>query len=550
MIRRLLIPVISVLLLPLLVSCSKIGSFDRGSALEIKLSVLGMNMSTKADIGDVAVVSDEDKIVSAQVWAFASGAASTETALSYKSATGGNSSSMSLLLEFSDDAKTAAAGKYLDFYVIANRLGAIGDGSALTMTKAQIEALALGTSDFGTSDPVVGSVPTTGLPMAMKTTSSEVIVDTTPKLVVESQGIVLRRAVSKIRFCVARKTGLENVQILGFTIDDQMIPAQEYLMPQADVRTANIVGTEYSAGFSYSSTLSTSSIPEQSSEDLAGLVYSTWAAAHPSGTAQDYDDAISAATAEYGRTYLRESDKAISGTVRYSTDGGTTTVSAPFQLVEAGDFVRNHSVIVYLYFEELKLFVKPTVVRNWEKGDHLVFSTEASTEFNVNQSSYKLYDADGYPTDWKNAYAAVAYGVDSNGMPLYSPLLKLKTTSTYSIQLQCDNGDFGFVVRTGVLGEYVYSSTQGSVTIPSNGGTEQTTYFYVVPTHLFNFASTNPPSRYAAISMIEATSETIGNLLPFNASVFPGSSDSTEGYFYYMTPTEYNSSAVVDQNVS
>ena len=518
-------------------------------SFEIQLSVEGASVSTKADLsGGVAAVNEEDKIVSAQVWAFISGASSSDLPLAYKSASGGTSSSLSVQLEFNDAALSAGRGKYLEFFVIANRLTSIGDGSSLT--KGQVQSLTLDTPDFGTSDPVVGAVPASGLPMSMSMTSTEEIISAQGELSVTSQSITLRRAVSKIRFCVARKIGVNNVQILGYTINDQMIPALEYLMPDSDVRTAHIYGSSYSSGLSYSGRLETNTIPEQSSETLESLVYSTWAAAHPGAYAQDYDTAISQKTVEYGRTYLRESDKAISGTVLYSTDGGVTTVSAPFSLAAAGDFVRNHSVIVYLYFEELKLYAKPTVVTDWTKGDHLTFSTQGSTEFGVHSASYKLYDADGYPTDWNNAYVAVAYGLDSEGAPLYSPLLRLVTTSTYAIQLQCDNADFGFIVCTsGEGGGLVYSGVQESVTIPSNDGIQQTTDFYVVPTHLFNFASANPPGRTASISLIEATSETIGSLLPFNASVIPGNNDSTEGYFYYVTPSEYNSSTVeIDPN--
>jgi hypothetical protein len=76
--------------------------------------------------------------------------------------------------------------------------------------------------------------------------------------------------------------------------------------------------------------------------------------------AQEYENLInSAATAEapakpeltiIGPYYLHESDKQISGKIFYKIGEETTGHEGPFQMDAMGDFLRNHSWIVYAYY--------------------------------------------------------------------------------------------------------------------------------------------------------------------------------------------------------
>jgi hypothetical protein len=80
--------------------------------------------------------------------------------------------------------------------------------------------------------------------------------------------------------------------------------------------------------------------------------------------AQEYEDMINAAvTAGYlkqiGLTYLRESDKQLTGTITYtySEGGNNHSESIDFSMAAPGDFLRNHSWIVYIYFMGAKIHV-------------------------------------------------------------------------------------------------------------------------------------------------------------------------------------------------
>jgi hypothetical protein len=81
-------------------------------------------------------------------------------------------------------------------------------------------------------------------------------------------------------------------------------------------------------------------------------------------SAQDYENLIDEAISdgnlyEFARTYYRESDKQLKGTIQYTyTDGNTDTqTTAEFSMAAPGDFLRNHSWIVYIYFMDSKIHV-------------------------------------------------------------------------------------------------------------------------------------------------------------------------------------------------
>jgi hypothetical protein len=62
---------------------------------------------------------------------------------------------------------------------------------------------------------------------------------------------------------------------------------------------------------------------------------------------------VGAALSQAGPYYLRESEKLLRGTISYTIEGVATTQSATFEMKTLGDFLRNHSWIVYAYYEGL-----------------------------------------------------------------------------------------------------------------------------------------------------------------------------------------------------
>ena len=68
---------------------------------------------------------------------------------------------------------------------------------------------------------------------------------------------------------------------------------------------------------------------------------------------------------EVRRFYLRESDKKLTGTIRYTIGGKEK--ETPFEMNAAGDFTRNHTWIVYGYFlGSGTLMLNSVVLKDWE----------------------------------------------------------------------------------------------------------------------------------------------------------------------------------------
>ena len=330
------------------------------SYVDIYVHASASAVVSRADEGTVKAVSPEDAIYSVQVWAFKKDASDEAQAIGYVShpysatpIADGTVLSMPFLTE------DLVANLHVDFYAVANTSGlrsevteALGQGKQLT--KGELKELVLSGDDFGTASPVHG-VPATGLPMS-KVVEDKAITTTVGALSITRQDIPLRRAVSKIRFCIVRKSDVPSAQILGFTLDDHCISNNEYLLPNSDERTANLKLTGYNTqdwanGFTYTDNpLTALSQIKDISVDPSAYVYSRWMTDHSGTTAQDWEDVIKDITTEYGLTYLRETSKKLTGKLKYSVDGGATTAEVPFTMAEAGDFTRNHSYIVYVYF--------------------------------------------------------------------------------------------------------------------------------------------------------------------------------------------------------
>lgn len=345
-------------------------------------------VTTRADEGTVDAISPEDAIYDVQVWAFRQGAAGTATAIGYISREYsttplGNSEVLRMPFLTGD---LDAANMMVDFYAVANTTGINFDALILLakgkdLTKGELQELLLTGNDFGTTTPV-HAVPAEGLPMS-KVVADRKITENAGALSITRQDIALRRAVSKIQFYVARKSEVSNAQILGFTLNNQLVSANEYLLPNTDTRSPHLSltgtdATDYVAGFTYTDNPLTQDLQIKDMSEPEGLAYTRWKADNPSGTPQQYDDALSTYASGYGLTYLRETGKKLSGTIIYSTDGGTTTATIPFTMAAEGDFARNHSYIVYVYFTTAGVNLTVST-QPWEYVEHNTSYTNVIT---------------------------------------------------------------------------------------------------------------------------------------------------------------------------
>ncbi len=188
---------------------------------------------------------------------------------------------------------------------------------------------------FGLDRLCIKDLPTQGLPMVGVLKNQSVIGDApvlrigTPNQIAT---VSLERAVSKVRFVFANTEGESALTIKKITLDAEMIPDEEYLIPQSRTLTYNSIAANL---WTTETTVVTKDNP---------TIY-----IYDGQTAQDYEDLIdNAGLTVIGPFYLHESDKRLEGTITYQI-GNNADVEVPFQMAEAGDFMRNHTWIVYAY---------------------------------------------------------------------------------------------------------------------------------------------------------------------------------------------------------
>lgn len=333
-----------------------------------ELKAARQNMGTRGDVGPVDVISAaEGEIRSLQLWIYESdesstpgkyvGYLSTEDVASLNSGEGAT-----YQIPVSDE--FAANKPSVDVYVQANvKAASCGVGTLNEeTTRGDLIAGAKITGHFGLGN-LQTSVPTDGLPMAGMLTMQPVVGDA-PALRVGSMSevstVALTRAVSKLRFVFAKTTGQPEVRITSIKMNAEMIPEVEYLFDKTQPLTYN----ENAAELLFSPI-----------EDIAETADPT-DFIYFNQEAQAYEDLINEAANKQepekpkvtvrGPIYLRESDKQLAGTITYRIDGGDEQ-TATFQMQQAGDFLRNHTWIVYAYYAgSSKLQIQTIYVKNWE----------------------------------------------------------------------------------------------------------------------------------------------------------------------------------------
>ena len=312
---------------------------------------------TRGDVGGVDAINDEGTIKSLQLWIYESdestfpgkyvGYLSTEDVASLNTGEG-----TTYQIPVSDD--FASRKPSVDVYVQANVKAAncgVGTLNEET-TRANLLTGAKITGHFGLGD-LQTSVPVQGLPMAGKLTTQPVVGDA-PALRVGTLSAVstvpLTRAVSKLRFVFAKTTGQPTVSITSIKINAGMIPDEEYLFTTPQSMTYNANAGEL---------LLTDIDDIAETADPTDYIYFNQ-------DAQEYENLINGANLTVnGPIYLRESDKQLAGTITYTIDGGEPQ-SVGFQMQQAGDFLRNHTWIVYAYYAGSgKLQVQTVYVKDW-----------------------------------------------------------------------------------------------------------------------------------------------------------------------------------------
>lgn len=469
---------------------------------------------TLADNETDANPTQENDIHNIKVWVFKSNTGDEATPISYKAETlsevknGNYTQSLRFLRKIGGEEV-----KNIDLYILANSesinmLDQMKGKDLSSVTRKDLKEVCF-TSPFGINsdgNAETKEVPAgKGLPISRAITKISVdshVADTEEGAKAKGIRIPLVRAVSKLHFYFARKSGSDantsQVKVTKIEVEGNTIPTASYVFPDEATYNENgynqnVTSQKYdNAGTDYvSNALKLAGVENK---DIKEVDNPESFIKKSNQSAQEYLDAFKqAGIGSHNLCYLRETNKAIRGTIYYSLDGGKTEKHETFNIPSEGNAIRNRELVVYGYFlngQMGKLTVTPSI-QEWQDGGTFDF-IDASTNVEIPDSG---------KTDW--GYK-VYYGFPKRG-----PMITLQDIDTKGKPwiLQTDNPMFGFVEcdENGYYPEEepVYDPI---ITDQNNGknpvgktykiedfiinqsGKKETLYFYVVPKNRLDLA--------------------------------------------------------------
>lgn len=457
----------------------------------------------------------ESDIHNIKVWVFKSNTGDEATPISYKAETLSEVKNGNYTLNLRFLRKTGGEEvKNIDLYILANsesiNMPDLIKGKDLSsVTRKDLKEVSF-TSPFGINGD--GSAETKevskekGLPISRAITEISVdshVADTEEGAKNKGIKIPLVRAVSKLHFYFARKSGNDantsQVKVTRIEVEDNTIPTASYVFPdEAEYNengyNQNVTSQKYdNAGTTYVPTAL--KLAGVENKDIMEVDNPESFIKKSNQSAQEYLDAFDKkGIKSHDLCYLRETNKAIRGTIYYSLDGGATEKHETFNIPSEGNAIRNRELVVYGYFlngQMGKLTVTPTI-QEWQDGgtyDYIDASTNVvipggeQTDF-----GYKVYY--GFP---KRGPMITLKDIDTNGKPWI---------------LQTDNPMFGFVEcdENGNYDDHKDKVYDPIITDKNNGdnvigytyhiddfiinksGEKKTLYFYVVPKNRLDLA--------------------------------------------------------------
>lgn len=469
---------------------------------------------TLADNETDANPTQENDIHNIKVWVFKSNTGDEATPISYKAETLSEVKNGNYTLSLRFLRKIGGQEvKNIDLYILANSesINMLDQmkGKALSSVPRKDLKEVCFTSPFGINsdgNAETKEVPAgKGLPISRAITKISVdshVADTEEGAKAKGIRIPLVRAVSKLHFYFARKSGSDantsQVKVTKIEVEGNTIPTASYVFPDEATYNENgynqnVTSQKYdNAGTDYvSNALKLAGVENK---DIKEVDNPESFIKKSNQSAQEYLDAFKqAGIGSHNLCYLRETNKAIRGTIYYSLDGGKTEKHETFNIPSEGNAIRNRELVVYGYFlngQMGKLTVTPSI-QEWQDGGTFDF-IDASTN---------LVIPDGDQTAW--GYK-VYYGFPKRG-----PMITLKDIDTKGKPwiLQTDNPMFGFV-QCDKDGKYPEETPYYNPEITQNNdgknpvgktykiedfiinqsGKKETLYFYVVPKNRLDLA--------------------------------------------------------------
>lgn len=469
---------------------------------------------TLADNETDANPTQENDIHNIKVWVFKSNTGDEATPISYKAETLSEVKNGNYTLSLRFLRKIGGQEvKNIDLYILTNSESInmpdqIKGKDLSSVTRKDLKEVCF-TSPFGINsdgNAETKEVPAgKGLPISRAITKISVdshVADTEEGAKAKGIRIPLVRAVSKLHFYFARKSGSDantsQVKVTKIEVEGNTIPTASYVFPDEATYNENgynqnVTSQKYdNAGTDYvSNALKLAGVENK---DIKEVDNPESFIKKSNQSAQEYLDAFKQADiGSHNLCYLRETNKAIRGTIYYSLDGGKTEKHETFNIPSEGNAIRNRELVVYGYFlnGQMGKLTVTSSIQEWQDGGTFDF-IDASTNVEIPDSG---------KTDW--GYK-VYYGFPKRG-----PMITLQDIDTKGKPwiLQTDNPMFGFVEcdENGYYPEEepVYDPI---ITDQNNGknpvgktykikdfiinqsGEKKTLYFYVVPKNRLDLA--------------------------------------------------------------
>lgn len=396
MTRRLGMAIAALLMLSTMASCSDQDSQVPATGDEAYLNLSFSTASTTTsrasraeNIGNDETQANpnaESDIHSIKVWVFKSGTGASANPIAYKEdnpTVGGTAANGSYTLNLRFLRKINGEElKNIDLYILANSESTnmadkLNGKNLRSITRAELQGVTFD-NPFGIT--AEGKAQTTevpngkGLPISRAITNIELanhVADTEIEAKGKGIKIPLVRAVSKLHFYFARKANAntENVKVTRIEIDGNTFPTESYVFPDEEnyaTADANKAATSGKYGTpSYVSTLLKLDGVENTGikEVEDPLTYKRGA----TETAQTYMDRMNKEIGGHNLSYLRETNKPITGKIYYQLTDGSIEKSQGFTIPSSGNAIRNRELVVYGYFLQGGALCLDWQVMPWNK---------------------------------------------------------------------------------------------------------------------------------------------------------------------------------------
>ena len=438
MTRRLGMAIAALLMLSTMASCSDQDSQAPATGdeayLNLSFSTASATTSRASRAGDIgkdetqANPTAESDIHSIKVWVFKSGTGPSANPIAYKedntpTAVGGGTANGNYTLNLRFLRKINGEElKNIDLYILANSESTnmadkLNGKNLRSITRADLQKATFddpfGITTEGKAQTTV--VPTgKGLPISRAITNIEIakhVADTEIEAKDKGISIPLVRAVSKLHFYFARTADAdaltENVKVTKIEIDGNTFPTESYVFPdEEDYATADANKAATSNKYGTPSYVPT--LLKLDGVENTGIKAVTDPLAYQRGeteTAQTYMNRMNTDIGEHNLSYLRETNKPITGKIHYQLADGGSVKSQGFTIPSSGNAIRNRELVVYGYFLQ-----GGALCLDWQVMPWNVVTSEISWS-NVNCQMYAWHKSSPSATtgDEEGKYCLVNY---------------------------------------------------------------------------------------------------------------------------------------------